>query len=183
MKKKTNVDAAWERIKGKSFKRWKASRHDQGVFDYVLESVYLPENVEAWFTLHGGESKPEALAPLRFVSLEEATDFALGFVGQLEDEGEHVRAAEKLAKKHFTSANKQKFSTGTEYCCVWTLALGKPGHRLALDLDAGFVVEHFADGRAEKRADSFDAWLDSLGAEAAPVKKKPVRNRRVTSKK
>ncbi len=179
MSEKTNVDAAWARIKGKSFKKWKASKYDRDVFDYVLESVYLPENVEAWFALHGGESKPEVLAPLRLVSLEEATDFALGLVGQLEDEGEHVRAAEKLSKKHFASANKQKFSTATEYCCVWTLALGKPGHRLALDLDAGFVVEHFADGRAEKRAETFDAWLDSLGAKTKPA----PRNRRVTSKK
>jgi hypothetical protein len=178
MKKKANVEAAWARIKGKSFKRWKASKYDEDVFEYVLESVYLPENVEAWFALHGGESKPEAIAPLRLVSLEEATDFALGLVSQIEPDA-HVRAA----KKHFASANKQKFSTATEYCCVWTLALGKPGHRLALDLDAGFVVEHFADGRAEKRAETFDAWLDTLGARAAAPKTPAVRNRRVTSKK
>lgn len=182
MTNKTNVDAAWKRIKGKSFKKWKASKHGADIFDYALTSVFLPENVEAWFALHGGESKPEAVKPLRLVSLEEATDFALGLVAQIEPD-EHVRASEKLAKKHFASANKQKFSTGTEYCCVWTLALGKPGHRLALDLDAGFVVEQLPDGRSEKRAESFDAWLDSLGAKATPAKEKPVRNRRVTSKK
>jgi hypothetical protein len=80
-----------------------------------------------------------------------------------------VKALTQRAAKYDASMQKQSLRSSSEPAARWTLAVGKPGHRIAVDCNAEWVIEERPDGSVAKLADDYASWLAQLAGRAAPT--------------